>query len=362
MPAEIVSIAREPPGVYGKLPARGDFITRRLDRPFVEAWDEWLRQGILACQETLGEQWLEVYLTSPIWRFALGAGCCGPNTVLGVVVPSVDKVGRYFPLMLGREIAATLELSDAIARCAGWYRAIEELALAALAPDFALDAFDAPLPFDLGNVPLAPEQGTALGAPGLHIALGDPRGAALRRAYQPLARGRCLWWSTGSARVAPSLLICPGMPAPQPYVSLLDGEWDRGGWMGVEPEPAAAPAIEASAEVATAAAPVLESVPAIDESADATDAAPVLAAAVSDEARAAAAAEAQTIHNDGADASETAAALGSSAAAEPTIRIEDVDAVGAVAPAESAAEESIIRDKEVAAPVKPAEASNLDWD
>ena len=48
MPAEIVSAATEPPGLYGKLPARGDFVTRRLDRGFVEAWDDWLQQAILA--------------------------------------------------------------------------------------------------------------------------------------------------------------------------------------------------------------------------------------------------------------------------------------------------------------------------
>ena len=36
------------PGFYGKLPARGDFIGRRLGRPFIEAWDGWLQQAVLA--------------------------------------------------------------------------------------------------------------------------------------------------------------------------------------------------------------------------------------------------------------------------------------------------------------------------
>jgi type VI secretion system protein ImpM len=95
VPTETVrSTAVEALGVYGKLPARGDFVSRRMGRSFVDAWDDWLQQAIPASQLALGDRWLDFYLTSPIWRFALGAGCCGPNTVVGVMMPSVDKVGR----------------------------------------------------------------------------------------------------------------------------------------------------------------------------------------------------------------------------------------------------------------------------
>jgi len=46
------------------------------------------------------ERWLEAYLTSPVWRFVLSPGICGDGAYGGVMVPSVDRVGRYFPLTI----------------------------------------------------------------------------------------------------------------------------------------------------------------------------------------------------------------------------------------------------------------------
>ena len=51
-------------------------------------------------RDALGEGWLETYLTAPVWRFALAAGCCGPAAA-GIWLPSVDRVGRYYPLRAG---------------------------------------------------------------------------------------------------------------------------------------------------------------------------------------------------------------------------------------------------------------------
>jgi type VI secretion system protein ImpM len=232
VPAEIISATLEPPGVYGKLPARGDFITRRFGRPVIEAWNAWLQPAILASRDTLAERWLEIYLTSPIWRFALGAENCGPNTLVGVLLPSVDKVGRYFPLMLGRELAPGIELTGVIAQASPWYRTVEELALAALAPEFRLEAFEDPIALDVDATVMAPEATEPLAPPGLHIPLGgDARSVALRHAHQPLAQGRTLWWTSGSEHVVPCLLICPGMPSSPSFASLLDGDWARGGWL-----------------------------------------------------------------------------------------------------------------------------------
>ncbi len=87
-------------GLYGKLPTHGDFLRRRVADDFVDAWDPWLQHCIADSRAALGEQWLETYLTSPVWRFALGAHVCGAATVAGIIVPSVDRVGRYFPLTL----------------------------------------------------------------------------------------------------------------------------------------------------------------------------------------------------------------------------------------------------------------------
>ena len=44
-------------------------------------------------------------MMAPIWRFALAPGVAGPLPMLGVMMPSVDRVGRQFPLTLAAPMA-----------------------------------------------------------------------------------------------------------------------------------------------------------------------------------------------------------------------------------------------------------------
>ncbi|HLD66572.1 MAG TPA: type VI secretion system-associated protein TagF, partial [Pseudomonas sp.] len=60
-------------GFYGKLAGRGDFVSRGLPQSFIEPWDAWLAAGLAASQAELGAGWLEAYLVSPLWRFAVAA-------------------------------------------------------------------------------------------------------------------------------------------------------------------------------------------------------------------------------------------------------------------------------------------------
>lgn len=103
------------PGLFGKLPAHGDFVRRNLPRDFVAAWDAWLSEGILA---------LEGALVPSAWRFHLPAGACGSEPVAGVVMPSEDMVGRCFPITL----AATLP-PGSFAPAEDWYEALEAVPL-----------------------------------------------------------------------------------------------------------------------------------------------------------------------------------------------------------------------------------------
>ncbi|MBK0327122.1 type VI secretion system-associated protein TagF [Rhodobacteraceae bacterium F11138] len=93
-------------GAFGKMPSVGDFF--RLNPPpgFVSVWDGWLQNALLAGQSALGEEWDAHYMSAPIWRFTLSAGLAGPDKVIGVLMPSVDRVGRRFPLTLAA-VAAT---------------------------------------------------------------------------------------------------------------------------------------------------------------------------------------------------------------------------------------------------------------
>ena len=128
-------------GFYGKLPSEGDFVTRRLPWEFTSAWDDWLQQGMQASREALGERWLELYLSAPIWRFQVAPGVCGPIGWRGLFFASVDRVGRYFPLTLAFADAGPPALAALSDNPEAWV-AVEDAALAGLAPTLAVADFD----------------------------------------------------------------------------------------------------------------------------------------------------------------------------------------------------------------------------
>src|SRR6185295_11716490 len=99
--------------------------------------------SIAASRRELGERWLDLFLKSPMWRFALAPGVCGESAWAGLLVPSVDKVGRYFPLTFALELEAR-ELARAFA-AQHWYAAIENVAWSALNVDFSADDLETAL-------------------------------------------------------------------------------------------------------------------------------------------------------------------------------------------------------------------------
>jgi type VI secretion system protein ImpM len=87
-------------GAYGKMPSLGDFFRISLPADFVAAWDVWLQGGLTAVRAALDGAWQDCYMSAPIWRFTLGPGLAGKSGMLGVLMPSVDRVGRMFPLTI----------------------------------------------------------------------------------------------------------------------------------------------------------------------------------------------------------------------------------------------------------------------
>jgi type VI secretion system protein ImpM len=218
-------------GYYGKLPARGDFVGRRLPRETIGLWDGWLQEAVAASREALGAGWLDLYLVSPLWRFVLPAGLCGSTNLAGILMPSVDKVGRAFPLMLAVEFDAGLPLATLLAGGSDWFAAIEDLALSALAEDFALDRLDAPVAAHrlgpaTGSLATRPIE---LGPIGHCLPLGGPDDA---RVLTENGGGtdRSFWWTNGSQRVAPVLVLARGLPAPDGFAAFIDGDWTERRW------------------------------------------------------------------------------------------------------------------------------------
>jgi len=86
-------------GLFGKIGAKRDFIAIATPRSFLEAWEPWVQAALSASRHQLGPGWQQAFLTAPVWRFWLGAAICG-TTVAGAIMPSLDGVGRYYPLTL----------------------------------------------------------------------------------------------------------------------------------------------------------------------------------------------------------------------------------------------------------------------
>jgi type VI secretion system protein ImpM len=210
-------------GFFGKVPARGDFVRRGLPASFITPWDRWLQEGIAGSKEILGDAWLDVYLTSPVWRFALSADLAGDLAAAGVLIPSVDGVGRYFPFTLACMLdGAPTPLQ--IRAASGWFERAEALALAVLEDDGSLDEVIEGLE-ELG----CPAVGPAA-APDGEAWRFDEAGTGLTHNLVRHAPPHALFWTKGSTRVQPSTLLAPQLPSARQFAALLDGAWADHGW------------------------------------------------------------------------------------------------------------------------------------
>jgi type VI secretion system protein ImpM len=137
-------------GLFGKVPAHGDFVRRGLPTSFVGPWDAWLQDGMATARERLGDRWAAQWDGAPPWRFALPAGACGPDAVAGVLLPSEDMVGRRFPITL-----AVLLPSGAPVPAPSWFAVLEVAALAGRAGQADADALAAAIPLPGSEPPEA---------------------------------------------------------------------------------------------------------------------------------------------------------------------------------------------------------------
>lgn len=232
-------------GLYGKLPAFGDFVTRRLPPAFVEPWDQWLQESVAGSRALMGASWLSRYLEAPVWRFLLASGVIDDSAYAGVLVPSVDRVGRYFPLTLAMDLGCDPDAAASFAASRDWFRALEDLGLDALGMPLDFDAFDA----KLAATPLPPVDFVASGVDdtvpfafdsGRHVGMALPDGLEMGNdnwhAMVAQVRKPVSLWSTGSNEVLGRIyLAVDGLPAANPFCAMLNGDWEKHGWRFVQP-------------------------------------------------------------------------------------------------------------------------------
>ena len=230
-------------GWYGKIPGTGDFIARRMPTSFSEAWDRWLQAVIAGSRERLGARWRDTFLSMPIWRFVLSPGMLTANAWGGIMVPSVDAVGRYFPLAVASALpSASLDLIATLFAAESWFDQIEAIALSAIAPaadSAAIDAAIVQKPFRTEWLRLPEGRDDTVPIRGAKPQmLWVPLGARSGQAPAPevhelggrLAEPAAVWLAEESELFGRCLLLCEALPPAEQYCAMMDGRWVERGW------------------------------------------------------------------------------------------------------------------------------------
>lgn len=228
----------KPVGLYGKLPAHGDFIYRDLPTNFINTWDAWLQSFVSCSQEQMGEAWLDTYLTSPIWRFAFSEGVVDQHAWAGIMLPSVDRVGRYFPFSVITRLPATLNPFEIISQST-WYESIESAALKALDGQLVLDELieEINTPQLNRSIIYTPDARKNMDQQGVVINMDfeeqSPRSVfsyLLDASLKETLPSYSLWGTQGSQRVEPCLFYSRGLPQVRGIAAMMDGQWAHWGW------------------------------------------------------------------------------------------------------------------------------------
>jgi type VI secretion system protein ImpM len=222
--------------LFGKVQTRRDFIAVATPRAFLSVWEQWLQTSVAASRETLRDGWKDAFLTAPIWRFWLGADICGAPA-MGAIMPSMDGVGRYFPLTFAvfAEAGAQLAPPETDAQ-SPWFDQVEDFLLSTLVMhdhDALLRAFETVAPPSI-LVDDGPRDGvTRLDGLASHMKadnLAFERSFTLGREDDAAraASAWTFWWTAGGEGYAPCALTCLRLPAPPVFTSMLTGHFVPG--------------------------------------------------------------------------------------------------------------------------------------
>jgi type VI secretion system protein ImpM len=221
------------PGWYGKLASLGDFAHRRLPPQWVSACDGWLSVVMQAGREALGEHWLQAYLTAPLLRFGWAPGVIDPQWWFGVLMPSCDSVGRYFPLLIAQPRVHAPQDRIALDHLERWFDHLARAAMDTLnEAEGSVDALEAAL-LDAPPWP-TPGRGAALAMQqredsehyglGLAAPLAHWVHALAARDFTAHLAGCTLWWRVTPERMADSIEIVHGLPDGRVFAGMLTGE------------------------------------------------------------------------------------------------------------------------------------------
>jgi type VI secretion system protein ImpM len=162
----------------------------------------------------------------------------------GIMMPSVDKAGRYFPFTLVTFLPTNVNLFQMAISSRGWFETAETVALSVLdetPPEMeALDKEIVALGLLAGSekdtfdnniddnftadqkhwlFPMRSVNGIADILPDMAKHLTDLRFGAYS-----------LWWTSGSEQIEPAIMMCQGLPPASSYAAMIGGGVSDYGW------------------------------------------------------------------------------------------------------------------------------------
>jgi type VI secretion system protein ImpM len=204
------------PGWYGKLPSLGDFASRRLPDEFIHTWDEWLQLGLAQLQSSDHADGRDVALH----RFWVAPRLLSDASWAGVLAPSVDRVGRRFPLTIAAPLAPQpLSLAAALAAPA-WYAAIEGVARRCVEAKLPVAQLERELAEAAAAVSLHTPQASKADALAAELLQSLP--AAGNGPASVDAAACSVWWQ-GDPEERARFLCVPALPVDAAFALLLVG-------------------------------------------------------------------------------------------------------------------------------------------
>lgn len=135
-------------GWYGKLPAAGDFVRRRLGSDVVNWWHRWLEQALPSLKIEPSAQ--AMFFHAPIWNFALPASHGTDMVQLGCIAPSRDRVGRLYPLLVSLYVPVQYYEPQLLEGSSRFYQQLGRSLLQAVSLGCSAEQFDK----SLADIPL----------------------------------------------------------------------------------------------------------------------------------------------------------------------------------------------------------------
>jgi len=225
---------------FGKHPGAADFEQHHVSPEAVRLWHQWIRETLKALRNGNQSIWPSVYLQSPPWFFSVIEKKLGKDQRwLGVLMPSMDSVGRYFPMVLSFSVDRRWPALLALVAHLEHLKALEQVAIDLLntpASSFADKLIEHPF-VDLGMPSLAQAKQRCYGSQklkhdGVYLDLDDQElhlnlssGLVLEAAIEKTAPLNNSLWLSRVTGIEPCLLNVAGLPAAGDF-ALLQSQYE----------------------------------------------------------------------------------------------------------------------------------------